>query len=199
MEATSLLGCLLECGLNSYTCLKSSIRIILVLQTDSLSVCLRFHSVSIVLVFTSKYCKSHSAIILKMSSSSSVSGNYGRRHLNTDRGMSKECWCDQPAELFTSGSVTNPGRLYYCCARGSHKRHLFKWVDECLVEEVEDIKPVIRGMNDDISFLILNIARLEKEIEVIKTAHVRKRDECMRNVVVCGVGMAILCYYYFFV
>ena len=58
------------------------------------------------------------------------------------------------------------------------------------MEEVEDIKPVIRGMNDDISFLILNVARLGKEIEVIKTAHVRKRDECMRNVVVCGVGMA---------
>ncbi|KAL0802877.1 hypothetical protein Bca101_058053 [Brassica carinata] len=120
------------------------------------------------------------------------------RHLNTERGMPKECWCGQPAELFTSGSVTNPGRLYYCCARGYHKRHLFKWVDECLVEEVEDIKPVIRGMNDDISFLILSVARLGKEIEVIKTAHVRKRDECMRNVVVCGVGMAILCYYYFF-
>ncbi|KAG2303923.1 hypothetical protein Bca52824_032574 [Brassica carinata] len=82
----------------------------------------------------------------------------------------------------------------------SWTRHLFKWVDECLVEEVEDIKPVIRGMNDDISFLILNVARLGKEIEVIKMAHVRKRDECMRNVVVCGVGMAILCcYYYFFV
>ncbi|KAL0796379.1 hypothetical protein Bca101_067756 [Brassica carinata] len=77
-------------------------------------------------------------------------------------------------------------------------RHLFKWVDECLVEEVKDIKPVIRGMNDDISFLILSVAGLGKEIEVIKTAHVRKRDECMRNVVVCGVGTAILCYYYFF-
>ncbi|KAL0742492.1 hypothetical protein Bca4012_084005 [Brassica carinata] len=136
MEGTSLLGCLLECGLNSYTCLKSLVRIILVLQTDSLSVCLRFHSVSIVLVFTSKYCKSHSAIMLYIS---------------------------------------------------------------CLVEEVEDIKPMIRGMNDDISFLILNVARLGKEIEVMKTAHVRKRDECMKNVVVCGVGMAILCYYYFFV
>ncbi|KAL0734183.1 hypothetical protein Bca4012_010393 [Brassica carinata] len=121
------------------------------------------------------------------------------RHLNTERGTSKECWCGQSAKLFTFGSVTNPGRLYYCCARGYHKRHLFKWVDECLVEEVEDIKPVIRGMNDDISFLLLNVARLGKEIEVIKTAHVRKRDECMRNVVVCGVGMAILCYYNFFV
>ncbi|KAG2323242.1 hypothetical protein Bca52824_016455 [Brassica carinata] len=54
-------------------------------------------------------------------------------------------------------------------------------------------------MTDDISFLILSVARLGKEIEEMKMAHVRKRDECMMNVVVCGVGMVILCYYYLFV
>ncbi|KAG2314926.1 hypothetical protein Bca52824_018048 [Brassica carinata] len=136
---------------------------------------------------------------LKMSSSSSVSGNYARRRLNAERGTPKQCWCDEPSELFTSASVTNPGRLYYCCAKEYRKRHLLKWADECLVEEVEDIKPVIRGMNEDISELRLNVSRLEKKIEVMKKADMRKGDECMRNVVVCGVGMAILCYYYFFI
>ncbi|CAN6891183.1 unnamed protein product [Brassica oleracea] len=84
-------------------------------------------------------------------------------------------------------------------------RHLFKWADECLVEEVEDIKSLISGMNKDISEFRLNVDRLEKEIEVMKTASEGKGEECMsqgrclRNVVVCGVGMSLLFYYYFFV
>ncbi|KAG2313884.1 hypothetical protein Bca52824_017006 [Brassica carinata] len=56
-----------------------------------------------------------------MSSSSSVSGNYVRRRLNAERGTPKQCWYGEPSELFTSASVTNPERLYYCCAKGYRK------------------------------------------------------------------------------
>ena len=72
-----------------------------------------------------------------------------------------------------------------------------------MVEEVEDIKSLISGMNKDISEFRLNVDRLEKEIEVMKTASEGKGEEymtqgrCLRNVVVCVAGMAILCYYYF--
>ena len=74
-----------------------------------------------------------------------------------------------------------------------------------MVEEVEDIKSLISAMNKDISEFRLNVDRLEKEIEVMKTASEGKGEECMsqsrclRNVVVCGVGMSLLFYYYFFV
>ena len=74
-----------------------------------------------------------------------------------------------------------------------------------MVEEVEDIKSLISGMNKDISEFRLNVDRLEKEIEVMKTASEGKGEECMsqgrclRNVFVCGVGMSLLCYYYYFV
>ncbi|XP_033132001.1 uncharacterized protein LOC117126882 [Brassica rapa] len=135
-----------------------------------------------------------------MSSSSFTSGNYYRRRRNTERGTPKECWCGAPSDIFTSGSETNPGRLYYCCAKGYHKSHLFKWADECLVEEVEDIKAVINGMNRDISELRVNVAQLANGV---KTESERKGGECLsesrclRNVVVCVAGMAILCYYYF--
>ncbi|KAH0851987.1 hypothetical protein HID58_094320 [Brassica napus] len=138
--------------------------------------------------------------ILTMSSSSFTSGNYYRRRRNTERGTPKECWCGAPSDIFTSGSETNPGRLYYCCAKGYHKSHLFKWADECLVEEVEDIKAVINGMNRDISELRVNVGRLANGV---KTESERKGGECLsesrclRNVVVCVAGMAILCYYYF--
>ncbi|KAL0666850.1 hypothetical protein Bca4012_029554 [Brassica carinata] len=56
-----------------------------------------------------------------MSSSSCVSGNSYRRRLNSGRRTSKQCWCGEPSEIFTSASATNPGRLYYCCAKGYNK------------------------------------------------------------------------------
>ncbi|KAF3601865.1 hypothetical protein F2Q69_00036077 [Brassica cretica] len=139
-----------------------------------------------------------------MPSSSCVSGNSHRRRLNAERGTLKQCWCGEPCYISTSGTATNPGRLYYCCGKGYNKRHLFKWADKCLVEKVEDIKSLISGMNKDISKLRLSVARLEKKIEVMKTASEGKGEECMsqgrclRNVFVCGVGMSLLCYYYYF-
>ncbi|KAH0863488.1 hypothetical protein HID58_080699 [Brassica napus] len=114
-----------------------------------------------------------------MYSLSCVSGNSYRRCLNAERGTLIQCWCGEPSKIFTSGSATNPGRLYYCCAKGYNKRHLFKWADECLVEEVEDIKSLISGMNKDISEFRLNVARLEKEIKGMKTESGRKGEECM--------------------
>ncbi|KAH0859177.1 hypothetical protein HID58_087438, partial [Brassica napus] len=108
--------------------------------------------------------------------------NSYRRHLNAERETPKQWWCGEPCYISTSGTDTNPGRL-----------HLFKWADECLVEEVEDIKSLISGINKDISEFRLNVVRLEKEIEVMKTESEGKGEECMsqgrclRNVVVCGV------------
>ena len=42
------------------------------------------------------------------------------------------------------------------------------------MEEVEDIKSLISGMNKDISEFRLNVARLEKEIEGMKAKSGRK-------------------------
>ncbi|KAG5410994.1 hypothetical protein IGI04_007313 [Brassica rapa subsp. trilocularis] len=50
--------------------------------------------------------------------------------------------------------------LTFLHLEAKQKSHLFKWADECLVEEVEDIKAVINGMNRDISELRVNVARL---------------------------------------
>ncbi|XP_013669057.1 uncharacterized protein At4g04775-like [Brassica napus] len=140
-----------------------------------------------------------------MSSSSAVSRNSHRLRLNAERGTPKQCWCGEPCYISTPGTFTNPGRFYYCCGKEYNKRHLFKWADECLVEEVDDIKSLISGMNIDIPEFRVNVAMLEKEIEVMKTVSGGKGEECMsqgrclRNVFVCGVGMSLLCYYYYFV
>ena len=44
-----------------------------------------------------------------------------------------------------------------------------------MVEEVEDIMSLISDMNKDISEFRLSVARLEKEIEVMKTASGEKK------------------------
>ncbi|KAL0828103.1 hypothetical protein Bca101_051781 [Brassica carinata] len=56
-----------------------------------------------------------------MSSSSCVSENSHRRCLNAERGMLKQCWCGEPCYISTSGTATNPERLYYCCGKGYNK------------------------------------------------------------------------------
>ncbi|KAF2537555.1 hypothetical protein F2Q70_00004472 [Brassica cretica] len=74
------------------------------------------------------------------------------------------------------------GKGEECMSQGRclrNVRHLFKWADECLVEEVEDIKSLISGMNKDISEFRLNVVRLEKEIEVMKTESEGKGEECV--------------------
>ncbi|RID65629.1 hypothetical protein BRARA_D00813 [Brassica rapa] len=124
-----------------------------------------------------------------MSSSSAVSRNSYRRRSNAERGTPKQCWYGEPCYISTSGTFTNPGRLYYCCEKGYNKyldliilwkhRYLFKWADECLVEEVDDIKSLISDMNKDISEFRVNIALLEKEIKIMKTASGGKGEECM--------------------
>ncbi|KAF2616064.1 hypothetical protein F2Q70_00011586 [Brassica cretica] len=134
-----------------------------------------------------------------MSSSSCVSGNSYRRRLNAERGMPKH------------GGVVNPVTFLHLELRQiqedctiAAEKDIIRFV-LVLISHVEDKKSLISGMNKDISEFRLNVDRLEKEIEVMKTASEGKGEECMsqgrclRNVVVCGVGMSLLCYYYFFV
>ncbi|KAG5415291.1 hypothetical protein IGI04_002858, partial [Brassica rapa subsp. trilocularis] len=106
---------------------------------------------------------------IKMSSSSAVSRNSYRRRSNVERETPKQCWCGEPCYISTSGTFTNPGRLYYCGGKGYNKVRFGSYfacsVDECLVEEVDDIKSLISGMNKDISEFRVNVALLKKEIE----------------------------------
>ena len=64
--------------------------------------------------------------------------------------------------------------------------HLFKWTDECLVEEIEDMKSLISDMNKYMSELRINVARLKKDFEGMKTESERKGDEYLSEVW-CGV------------
>ncbi|XP_018474301.1 uncharacterized protein At4g04775-like [Raphanus sativus] len=147
---------------------------------------------------------------LENPSSSSVSGGGNWRHRggNRQRGMPKACRCGEEAVIRTSGTVKNPGRLFHCCPYGSEedKYHLFKWTDESMVEEIKDLIVMLSDVKGDITNLRGEVVGLEKELEEMKKAiakQERDRIDCinevksMKNVMVFGFGIAIVCYYFF--
>ncbi|ESQ38646.1 hypothetical protein EUTSA_v10029337mg [Eutrema salsugineum] len=65
-----------------------------------------------------------------------------------ERGFSGHCRCGERGRLLTSKTANNPGRLFFGCRFGDEKNqnHLFKWADESMVEEIEDMKPKINDL-----------------------------------------------------
>ncbi|KAL1210689.1 hypothetical protein V5N11_030322 [Cardamine amara subsp. amara] len=59
-------------------------------------------------------------------------------------GIPRRCRCGEGSIVRTSTTVTNPCRLFHCCPFGSKENnfHLFKWTDESMFDEVEDIEIV---------------------------------------------------------
>ncbi|KAG2311374.1 hypothetical protein Bca52824_022931 [Brassica carinata] len=74
--------------------------------------------------------------------SSVNSSSNSRDRLAKQRGIPTRCNCGEKVARFTSRTVKNPGRLFYCCPMGSEKdkTHLFKWTDKSVVEEIEDFQ-----------------------------------------------------------
>ena len=84
------------------------------------------------------------------------------------------------------------------------KYHLFKWTDESMVEEIKDMNAMLSEVKGDISNL--KVVRLDKEFEGMKKViaeQERDRIDCinelnsMKNVMVFGFGISIICYYFF--
>ncbi|CAH8375382.1 unnamed protein product [Eruca vesicaria subsp. sativa] len=65
-----------------------------------------------------------------------------------DRGFPTHCPCGARVSRRTSKTSTNPGRLFHSCPHGNENNphHLFKWTDLCVVEEIDDIKHNIDGI-----------------------------------------------------
>ncbi|KAG2323740.1 hypothetical protein Bca52824_006468 [Brassica carinata] len=61
---------------------------------------------------------------------------------DTGRGFPTHCRCGARVSRHTSRTRTNPGRLFHSCPYGdeNNRHHLFKWTDESMVEEIEDLK-----------------------------------------------------------
>ncbi|KAF8091031.1 hypothetical protein N665_0458s0031 [Sinapis alba] len=144
--------------------------------------------------------------------SSSRSGNWRRRGGQKERGMPKSCRCGEASTIKTSGTAKNPGRLFHCCPNGSEgdKFHLFKWTDECMVEEIDDLKTMLSDEKEDMLELRATVSGFEKELEDMKKMIMElenERKDCisevkfLKNVMVCyglgSLGMMIFGYYIF--
>lgn len=59
-----------------------------------------------------------------------------------ERGMFKICRCGEVFLIRILKIYENLGRFFYCCLNGlkKEKNYLFKWIDEVVVEEIDDIK-----------------------------------------------------------
>ncbi|XP_018487745.2 uncharacterized protein LOC108858292 [Raphanus sativus] len=148
-----------------------------------------------------------------------MSANWSRRRAERQRGFPTICRkCGEEAEIFTSKTLKNPGRLFHGCPNSSEKdkNHLFKWTDGSAVEEIHDIKSlfdekighlelqsqrcedVIRSYDKKIEDLGDAFAGLGKEVKEMKELVQEYEGDVksLKKIVVCGIGM-MLVYYYF--
>ncbi|KAG2266102.1 hypothetical protein Bca4012_076457 [Brassica carinata] len=101
------------------------------------------------------------------SSSTSGGGSWRHRRGERERGFPKFCRCGEEAVIKTSGTTKNPGRLFHCCPYGSeeYKSRLFSWTDECMVEEIYDLKEMASDLKGEISELRGEMGGLQNDIE----------------------------------
>ena len=58
------------------------------------------------------------------------------------------------------------------------KFHLFTWTDECVVEEIEDLKSMMCDVKGEKSDLRVEVVELQKELERIKLTLERDKNYC---------------------
>ncbi|CAA0393920.1 putative transcription factor GRF family [Arabidopsis thaliana] len=85
------------------------------------------------------------------------------------RGIPSRCRCGEDVVLRTSKNVKNPGRLFYACRCGVEnvRGHLFRWTDETMVEEMEDIFPKIEKLEGSSLTLQKGVQAVECEMETL--------------------------------
>ncbi|KAF8109039.1 hypothetical protein N665_0104s0343 [Sinapis alba] len=121
------------------------------------------------------------ANLSKSSSSSSSAGrSWRRRQGERARGIPKFCWCGEESVLKTSGTAKTPGRLFYSCPNCSDgdKSHLFTWTDECVVEEVVDLKCSVSELKTEMSDLRSGILLLERKTDLCKVMAEKNKKWC---------------------
>ncbi|KAF8044842.1 hypothetical protein N665_6392s0001 [Sinapis alba] len=86
------------------------------------------------------------------SSTSSSSRQSGRRTV----GIPTRCWCGRNLTTFVSETKDNPYRRFYRCVAGAQRQtesHLFKWVDEAIIDEIKMIDSKHMELVEDVQAL----------------------------------------------
>ncbi|KAL1192073.1 hypothetical protein V5N11_029971 [Cardamine amara subsp. amara] len=129
------------------------------------------------------------------------------------RGFPTRCRCGEAVRMGTSRTAKNPGRLFHSCPNGTEESrwyHTFKWTDECMFEEIEDLKLKMDNVEEDSITLQKSFNAWESEIKTLQMetrvceAVVEKEiQECkielrsLKNMII-GVVVMILVYLFLF-
>ncbi|XP_048633530.1 uncharacterized protein At4g04775 isoform X1 [Brassica napus] len=84
-------------------------------------------------------------------------GSCSRRNRESHQGVPTRCWCGNRIATFVSKTKKNPFRRFYRCEVAMQRKgeaHLFKWVDEALVEEVSLVEARQRTVEEDLEALV---------------------------------------------
>ncbi|CAH2046416.1 unnamed protein product, partial [Thlaspi arvense] len=88
-----------------------------------------------------------------MSSSSSSSRLPHRRSVT---GVPARCWCGMKLRTYVSHTDKNPCRRFYRCEIAMQRKmesHLFKWIDEALLEETRMVDTKLMSLVDKVKEL----------------------------------------------
>nr|VDC94227.1 unnamed protein product [Brassica oleracea] len=102
-----------------------------------------------------------------MTSSSISSARFPR--IST-HGMPTRCWCGEGITTFGSSTAENRYRRFYRCEIARDRKtenHLFKWVDEALIEEIR----MVDAKHERVAQGITNFE--ERVMEKVKSEMVR--------------------------
>ncbi|KAF8115515.1 hypothetical protein N665_0026s0058 [Sinapis alba] len=104
-----------------------------------------------------------------MTSSSSSSLTYPRRSTS---GISTRFWCGANLTTFAAFTKENQCRRFYRCVLGVQRKtesHLFKWVDEAIVDEIKKIADNLSRLQTDYDSLNRSLTkRLENQNKYIE-------------------------------
>ncbi|CAH8386307.1 unnamed protein product [Eruca vesicaria subsp. sativa] len=80
-----------------------------------------------------------------------------RRKRDFLRGIPSHCWCGNPVSVFVSKTTRNPFQRFHRCEVARMREgeaHLFKWLDEALVEEVSMVEARQTTVEEDLEAMI---------------------------------------------
>ncbi|KAL1197775.1 hypothetical protein V5N11_003678 [Cardamine amara subsp. amara] len=89
-----------------------------------------------------------------MSIGSSTSSCYSQHRQYT--GVPTKCWCGRKITTYYSQTDENPFRRFYRCEiaiQRKNEEHLFKWIDEALLDETRIVDAKLMKLVDEVKVL----------------------------------------------
>ncbi|XP_023642517.1 uncharacterized protein At4g04775-like [Capsella rubella] len=113
-------------------------------------------------------------------------------------GVPKRCWCGEDIVAKNSHSDANPCRRYVRCGYAYAKKlendnHVFKWVDEALLDEVEKMKQHIGMVEKNVMVELEKKMVMEVEKELCeKVEDVKSLMQARMNKMLIGIVLGCM-------